>query len=69
MTVTMFISLSESRVGEEEGKGMTNGEGTQKKGKTYRRLLYASATILCPDRAWVTPFSYSFIDLSESKGS
>ena len=40
MTVTMFISLSESRVGEEEGKGMTNREGTQKKGKTYRRLLY-----------------------------
>ena len=48
MTVTMFISLSESRAVEEEGKGMTNGEGIQKKGKTYRRLLYASATIPCP---------------------
>ena len=31
----MFMSLSESRAGDEEGKGMTNGEGTQKRGKTH----------------------------------
>ena len=87
--VTMFIGLSESKVGEEGGKGMTNREGTQKRGRMYRRLLYGSETIPCPvptqkttwvhvmlrqaaaalSRALIELFGYSFVNLSESKGS
>ena len=40
-----FIGLSESSASDEEGEGMTNGEGMRKRGRTYTRVLYASATI------------------------
>ena len=43
-----FIDLLESKRSDEEGEGMTNGEEMQNRGRTYRRLLYGSATTSCP---------------------